>query len=342
MAVLSFPLGHGKLPEEVLGGDKKACRKIGPCGLGKQALYLGSRFVSRWYYVPWTNVQRVYKRVAMSRGGYTGKGVFGSMAYLVVEYDHGQEKSCYFKFEQEVDLLLSEIEKQHPGLPTHSRAAERRLHEKEREEKRRREAPVSGEAQETLGLLTAAKEYLEKRPELSKELSEAAKMKRVADQLRNSVRIISAAVGILGILLLASGLFLWLSKKDYSMYLLLFGGALFFFVLTSGLFPSKYNSRRYALERWEKAVEENRRYLASWPRSEAFPVRPAYAHPLVLKWMIIMVREGKAKDVRGALSLVMERLRSLNAKVSVSQEEHDDVVEIKPLFLVCDYREDES
>ena len=37
----------------------------------------------------------------MSSGGFTGKGMFASMAYLVVEYDGGKQKQCNFKDERD-------------------------------------------------------------------------------------------------------------------------------------------------------------------------------------------------------------------------------------------------
>ena len=70
------PLGSKTLSPEVLSEDKKNCLKFGPCGVGKQALYLGGRFLDRRFYLPWKEVKRVFKRVAMSKGGFTGKGVF--------------------------------------------------------------------------------------------------------------------------------------------------------------------------------------------------------------------------------------------------------------------------
>ena len=42
----------------------------------------------------------------MSKGGFTGKGFFGSLPYLVVEYDDGKQKQCNFKHEEDVDRLL--------------------------------------------------------------------------------------------------------------------------------------------------------------------------------------------------------------------------------------------
>ena len=53
--------------------------------------------------------------------------------------------------------------------------------------------------------------------------------------------------------------------------------------------------------------------------------------------MIRVVREGRAEDPATALETVKADLRALNASVTVSQKEHDEVVEVKPLFLVSDY-----
>ena len=78
------PIGKKTLDEEKLKTDKQGCRKFGPCGVGKEALYLGGRFIDRRYYIPWKEVKRVFKRVAMSAGGFSGKGLFGSMAFFVV------------------------------------------------------------------------------------------------------------------------------------------------------------------------------------------------------------------------------------------------------------------
>ena len=87
-------LGMAKLDKQELVEDKKSCRKIGPCGVGKKALYLNSFYIDRRYYLPYGSISRVFKRVAMSSGGFSGKGMFASMAYLVVEYDAASRSSA--------------------------------------------------------------------------------------------------------------------------------------------------------------------------------------------------------------------------------------------------------
>ena len=46
----------------------------------------------------------------MSKGGFTGKGVFGTLSYLVVVYEDGKEKQCNFKHEEDVDRFVAYIE----------------------------------------------------------------------------------------------------------------------------------------------------------------------------------------------------------------------------------------
>ena len=84
--------GKQSIPAADLKADKKAAKKIGPVGMGKRAFYLNSFYISRMYYVLWTEVSRVYKQVAMSKGGFTGIGAFGAMSYLVVELRDGRVK----------------------------------------------------------------------------------------------------------------------------------------------------------------------------------------------------------------------------------------------------------
>ena len=131
-------LGLARLDAHELEEDKKACRKIGPCGVGKKALYLNSFYIDRRYYLPYGSITRVFKRVAMSAGGFTGKGMFASMAYLVVEYDGGKQKQCNFKDERDVDKLLEVLAKEQPQIHLLSAAGEQMLQKKEAEKASRK------------------------------------------------------------------------------------------------------------------------------------------------------------------------------------------------------------
>ena len=126
-------LGLARLDPAELAADRKACKKIGPCGVGKKALYLNSFYIDRRYYLPYGSISRVFKRVAMSQGGFSGKGMFASMAYLVVEYDGGKQKQCNFKDERDVDKLLEVLAKEQPQIHLLSAAGEQMLQKKEAE-----------------------------------------------------------------------------------------------------------------------------------------------------------------------------------------------------------------
>ena len=54
--------------------------------------------------------------------------------------------------------------------------------------------------------------------------------------------------------------------------------------------------------------------------------------------MIRVLREGRAQSAKEALAVVKEDLKKLNADVQVEQEEYDEVVAIKPMFLLQEYK----
>ena len=126
-------LGNVSIPDEELIKDKKECKKIGPCGIGKKAVYLSSFYIrQKVLHTDQFCKKGSSKRIAMSKGGFTGKGVFGTLSYLVVVYEDGKEKQCNFKHEEDVDRFLAYIEEEYPDIPVHSLEAERKLAEKER------------------------------------------------------------------------------------------------------------------------------------------------------------------------------------------------------------------
>ena len=169
-------LGREALDRDALMADRKSCRRFGPCGVGEKALYLSSFYRSCRYYLPYSEITRVFKRVAMSQGGFSHKGVFASIPYLVVEYDGGREKQCTYKYEEQVDQLLACLKQRHPEIKLVSAQGERRLADRERERPPRPE--LTEEARQTLKALEAAEAVLEKRPELYRELSRTARQKR--------------------------------------------------------------------------------------------------------------------------------------------------------------------
>ena len=173
-------LGSVTLDNGTLAADKKGCRRFGPCGVGEKALYLNSFFIDRHYYVALSSVRRVFKRVAMSKGGFTGKGAFGSIPYLVVEYDGG-EKQCNFKHEEDVDNLLACLSKLCPDLPLQSRKVEQHMAQQRAENARRYLKELTPQAQAERERLEQARTILEEHTNLPRRLSPAAKAMRAND-----------------------------------------------------------------------------------------------------------------------------------------------------------------
>ena len=331
-------LGLARLDPAELAADRKACKKIGPCGVGKKALYLNSFYIDRRYYLPYTSITRVFKRVAMSAGGFTGKGMFASMAYLVVEYDGGKQKQCNFKDERDVDKLLEVLAKEQPQIPLLSEAGEQALQKKEAEKAARKLPELTDEAKHSVTVLRKAKEYLEEKPELAEELSAAERRKRAQLQSKPVYRYVALAIFVFGIVSAAYGLYAVTNHVgNYGIYFALFGFAAIFLFSSYNMLPTARNNNNAIMKRADKAEAAMAEYVKHYPNG-AFPVPSCYAHPIVLKQMTDAIEEGRAVTVPEALDAVEARLKSLNADVQVEQEEYDEVVVIKALFLNHDYQ----
>ena len=57
-----------------------------------------------------------------------------------------------------------------------------------------------------------------------------------------------------------------------------------------------------------------------------------------MRRMTEILKEGRAENLEGALQVLKSDLKALNSSVVVEQEEYDEVVAIKPMFLVMDYK----
>ena len=101
------------------------------------------------------------------------------------------------------------------------------------------------------------------------------------------------------------------------------------------MLPTSRNNKKYIESHLKMAVDEMQDYIAKYPD---FPVPAWYAHPVVIKRMIDIIEEGRAVEVDEALAVLKNDLRALNSSVAVEQDEYDEIVTIKPMFLVRDYQ----
>ena len=255
--------------------------------MGEKALYLNSFFIDRHYYVALESVRRVFKRVAMSKGGFTGKGAFGSIPYLVVEYDDGAQKQCNFKHEADVDNLLAYLAKICPDLPLQSQKVERHMAQQQAQEARRYLKELTPQAQSEKERLEQARAFLEDHTNLTRRLSQAAKAKRVNDRSNPSYKWVALAIVIAGVAALVYGIVTMVrGTSSLGIYFALFGFAAVFLFSGAHVLPTARNNKAALSREWEQAQAD---LAAVLPKD--FPLPARYAHPVVLTRMIRVLRE---------------------------------------------------
>lgn len=104
MYIPSKALSEHKLPPEKLRLDKQYCTQYEDFGLGDEALYVEYFACSRMGYIPLSAIERVYKRLGVSKGFFEGK-MYGTLCFLVVRYE-GKEKAFRFAHEENLDAIL--------------------------------------------------------------------------------------------------------------------------------------------------------------------------------------------------------------------------------------------
>lgn len=335
MLIRPIALASSELAGEELKEDKKKCIKIGPCGIGEKAFYMNSFFFDRVYYAEFTRIERVFKRIAMSKGGFSGKGLFASIPYLVVKFKDGSEKSCNFKYEEDVDIILEKIHQRFPEMPVHSKEAEKRLEEARKAEEARYLKNLSPEAEKSVELLKSAEKVMEKKGELSIRLAHDAKQKRTLDAINPTYRIFALAIFAAAIICAMFGIKMVAEQgfKTGGVYVLA-GFAFIFFIVSANVLPSGRNNKKYGDDCYRNSLDEMEKFLSG---RKDFPLPAAYAHPIVLERMIRVIREGRTEKVGEALEIVKTDLKALNPSVTVTQKEYDEVVVIKPMFTVNGY-----
>ena len=180
--------------------------------------------------------------------------------------------------------------------------------------------------------LEQAQQLLEKYPEQTAKLSTAAKAKRVNDRSNPAYRWVALAIIVAGIAAVVYGIMALIRGENVGVYFALFGLAAIFFFSGAHVLPTAKNNKKAIAQEWERSISDVAALLP-----EDFPVPARYARPVVLQRMIRVLREGRAQSVGEALNVMKKDLKALNASVQVEQEEYDEVVAIKPMFLLWDY-----
>ena len=272
-------LGMAKLDPQELEADKKSLPEDRPLRR-RQKGAVPEQLLHR---PPLLSALRQH-HPGVQAGGYelrrlSGKGVFASMAYLVVEYDGGKQKQCNFKDERDVDALLEVLAKEQPQLHLLSAAGEQALEKKAAEKAARKLPELSEDAQHSLTVLHRAKEYLDAKPELSAELSAAQRRKRAQLQSKPVYRYVALAIFVLGVAAAAYGLYSVFSHTgSYGVYFALFGFAAIFLFSSYNMLPTAHNNNNAIMKRADKAEAACRVCQALPPRR--FPgeklVRPSH------------------------------------------------------------------
>lgn len=329
--LLPVPASRTVLSRVALAEDLSSCMAFGSAGVGEKAVYLGTLMMERRRYVAYGDIERIYKRIAMTKGGFTGRGAFASAAYIVVELDDGRSISSFMKREEDVDRLIARVREIAPDLAFMSREAEQRLNERQRERESKRIA-LGPCAEEAISSLEKQKSFLEEHADICSALSNAARRKRADDLSNPKLRWIATLIVVIGAVCIVWGCCSMAADGlGDGLFLMLFGFAAAFLFSGLSVIPTGRRSTRAIAKDLEHAIADAGDCIAGYPGF----VLPAWCcHPAALAMMIRIIEDGRAETAAEAFSLMADDLAALDSTCVVSSDEYVMVMAVKPLFLV--------
>lgn len=323
MTCFRFSSSSGKLSRSELIEDKNTMVRIGLMGIGRHALYAGLR------YIPYEDVARVYKRIAMTEGGFSHRGAFMSICYIVIELKNG--KSCKLRFpeEEEADMFLSHIAEKAPYIKRMSQAAEMRVAAREEDERRKKAVILDEQAVSLIREMERQKSFLEERPDLSSALSSATRRRWVYNLSRRTLKWLAISMSMIAVAVIIVG-YQMVTAGFSSLPVFLFILFLFLFA-AAAVYPAARESLSRIEADMDKAEENMRRYVSTY---DGFMLDAAHAHPAVFSRLIRILKEKRASGFNEAYSIMQKEIIEIDRNTQVSKEEYDEIVAVKPLFRV--------
>lgn len=105
MFITPRSLSEETLSPEILKNDRRQAAAFESCGIGKLAVYIDWFGISRMRYIPLEKVDRVFKRLAVTKGFFEQGKIYGSIPYLVIQCK-GREWTAKFNSEDQLNAML--------------------------------------------------------------------------------------------------------------------------------------------------------------------------------------------------------------------------------------------
>ena len=329
-------LSDKTLEDSVLKADRKNCRNFGMCGVGDKAIYLPGAVFNRRTYVPLSEVTHVFKRVAYSNAD--GKGLLAPVLYVVVRYDDGKEKQCIFKDIREADKMLEEVNRVAPSVYTLSPAGVEKQRKKEELDEKMKAQKLSENAEKAIRELDRDETNLKKSPGLYENLSGIARIKRKMDLIKPAYQWIVLIILLAGIVGFVAAIIMrqqGMITSTASVITMLICAMIIILMINTKILPGPVKNKKNVTRDYEQALHDMDHFVKGF-NDYHLPAR--YSHPVVIEMLRRIILEGRAETIDEALSVLKQDLKEADNTKVVSREVYEQIVTVKPMFTVADYK----
>ena len=189
-----------------------------------------------------------------------------------------------------------------------------------------------------MGQLKRASDYLARKPELAKELSAAERRKRAQLQSKPVYKYVALIISLFGVVSAAYGIQSIINHTgNYGIYFALFGFAAIFLFSSYNMMPTAHNNHNAIMKRADRAEAAMAEYIKAYPRRE-LPGAGHLRSPCGAQADDRCSSGGPGRHPARSPRGREESPQRGQRRRQVEQEEYDEIVQIKAMFLNHDYQ----
>ena len=169
-------------------------------------------------------------------------------------------------------------------------------------------------------------------------LSGIARIKRKMDLIKPAYQWIVLIILLAGIVGFVAAIIMrqqGMITSTASVITMLICAMIIILMINTKILPGPVKNKKNVTRDYEQALHDMDHFVKGF-NDYHLPAR--YSHPVVIEMLRRIILEGRAETIDEALSVLKQDLKALNSNVVVEQEEYDEVVAIKSMFLVMDYK----
>ena len=197
---------------------------------------------------------------------------------------------------------------------------------------------LSENAEKAIRALDRDETNLKKSPGLYENLSGIARIKRKMDLIKPAYQWIVFIILLAGIVGFVAAIVMrqhGIITSTASVITMLICAMIIILMINTKILPGPVKNKKNVTRDYEQALHDMDHFVKGF-NDYHLPAR--YSHPVVIEMLRRIILEGRAETIDDALMTLKQDLKEADNTKVVSREVYEQIVTVKPMFTVADYK----